>query len=284
MDTTEAILLGLVQGATEFLPVSSSAHLTAAEAILGVQQPGLLVEVALHLGTLLAILMVFWRPLLRTAADGLIGAGLYLRGGSAQSISERAPLFPTALAVVVGSVPVAVAGVVWGETIESLFHSLGASGGFLCVTGVALLTSRLAPSPRTERVGAGRGFLIGLAQAAALLSGISRSAVTIVAGYWLGVERRAAARFAFVLAVPALVGAALWELGRGLPPALADTPGGEDPLIRVGALATGTLVSAAVGTVCLLLLLRLIERGRLHWFGFYCVGAGVLMVAAHFLL
>ena len=283
MNIWQAILLGLVQGLTEFLPVSSSAHLVAAQALLGADRPGVMVEVALHFGTLLAILIVFRRALLEIARDGLVGAWLYASGAGAEAVAERAPHFAVALAVLVGSLPVAAAGVLLEGRVKDAFASPGTAGAFLCVTGLLLLATRKAPAPRTARVGPVRGLVIGLAQAAALLPGISRSGVTIAAGYFLGLERRVAARFSFVLAVPALIGAALWE-ARGTVSNMGASGGpGTDSLIHLGALAAGTLVSALVGMACLLLLLRVVERGRLHWFAAYCLPAGLLMMAAAWL-
>jgi undecaprenyl-diphosphatase len=284
MSTTEAVLLGLVQGLTEFLPISSSAHLAATRVLFGAESPGVPMAVALHFGTLLAVLIVFWRHLKKIASHAVNGARMYLAGDTVESIRERAPGLFTALAVLVGTVPVAAAGILLEQTIERVFHSLIASGAFLIVTGLALFASRLAPRPRTDRVGVGRGFLIGIAQAAALLPGISRSGATIVTGYFLGVERRASGRFSFVLAVPALAGAAIWELRRALPLLSGGPAGDTDILIEAGALAAGMLMSAFVGTVCLLLLLRGIDRGQLHWFAAYCLPVGALMAAVGCLL
>jgi undecaprenyl-diphosphatase len=276
MSTIQAVLLGLVQGLTEFLPVSSSAHLAAAQALLGVQAPAAGVAIALHCGTLLAILIVFWQDLWAVALDGLRGGLGILRGKSMGTIAQTAPLWPTAVAIVIGSVPAGLAGLLLGEKVELLFSNVVASGALLFVTGLLLLSSRWSPAPRTDRVDARRGFVIGMAQAAALLPGISRSGATIVTGCLLGVERRAAGRFSFLLAVPAMVGAALWELHRAS--AAPQAAAGQDELIRMGALAAGVLVSTLVGTVCLLFLLRVVERGRLHWFAAYCLPAGAAMV------
>ena len=279
MTTWQGILLGLVQGLTEFLPVSSSAHLVAAQRLLDVHPPGVLLEVALHAGTLAAILLVLWREIAALAADGVRGALLYVRGAGRAAVEEQAPLFATALAIVLGTIPAGLAGVLAGDAIAGLFDSLTAAGAFLCCTGAILLASRWVPSGTQRRVSIGRGLLVGLAQAAALLPGISRSGITIVAGRMTGLDRRAAGRFSFLLAVPALAGAAAWELVRTLPV----EPAAGDPLIRTGVLATGVLVSTLVGTVALIVLLRVIERGRLHWFAAYCLPAGVAMLLAGWL-
>ncbi len=279
MDTMHAILLGLLQGMTEFLPVSSSAHLVAAQALLRVDSPGAMVEVALHFGTLLSIMVVFGRPLCQIVRDGVLGGLVFLKSGSIRGAEERAPLFPTALAVAIGTIPVAVAGVAFEEAVERVFDSLWGAGACLCVTGLILLGSRAAPGARTDRVGPGRGLAVGLVQALALLPGISRSGITITAGCLLGVARGEAARFSFLLAVPALAGALVWKLRHGLQGALATASAGERTL-GAGVLASGTLVAALSGIVCLLLLLRVVERGRLHWFAAYCLPAGVLMMIA----
>jgi undecaprenyl-diphosphatase len=279
MTTIGAVLLGLVQGLTEFLPVSSSAHLAAMKALLHVKSPGVVVEVALHVGTLLAILLVFRRELWEVARDGLVGSWVYLKGLGWAAAMEAAPRLPTAAAIVVGSVPAGFAGLLFRHQVERAFGSIVACGAFLMATGLFLLSSRLAPAKKADRMGVGRGFVVGIAQAVALLPGISRSGATIVTGCWLGVDRAAAGRFSFLLAVPAMAGAAVLELLEELRSGLA-MPGGKDSLIQVGALAAGTLVAAVVGTLCLIFLLRVVERGRLHWFAAYCLPAGAVMLAA----
>jgi len=272
MDLLDAVLLGALQGLTEFLPVSSSAHLVAAQHMLGVRSPGVVLEVALHCGTLLAILVVFRQRLRALVRDGCAGGWLWLTGRGVAA-TERAPLFPTAAAIVVGTVPAALAGVLLGGAIEAAFESLAAAGAFLIATGVLLLGSRRARPGEVVRVGVMRGLLVGCAQATALLPGVSRSGATIVAARFLGVERAEAARFSFVLAVPALVGAGGLQVVRA-----ARAPGAEP--LAFGAVLVGALVSAAVGWLCLVWLLRVVQRGRLHLFALYCLPAGGLMLAA----
>ncbi|NLW51349.1 MAG: undecaprenyl-diphosphate phosphatase [Candidatus Brocadiaceae bacterium] len=272
----QGILLGLVQGLTEFLPVSSSAHLVAAKHLLNVQQPGVALEVALHAGTLGAILAVLWRDVLALVTDALRGGLLLLRGAGAEAIEERAPLFGTAAAVVVGTIPAAVIGVLAGDAIGGLFDNLAAAGAFLCCTGAILLASRTIRPGTRERVTIGRGLAVGAAQAMALLPGLSRSGITIVAGRAAGLDRRLAGRFSFLLAVPALTGAAVWEVLRSLG---TQSPAAGPP-VTAGALAAGVLVSGLTGGLALIVLLRMIERGRLHWFAAYCLPAGLAMLLA----
>ncbi|MDP6439907.1 MAG: undecaprenyl-diphosphate phosphatase [Candidatus Brocadiia bacterium] len=277
------MLLGLLQGATEFLPVSSSGHLVILKNLLGVESNGLLLEVCLHLGTLVAILLVFRSDLWKLIVDGVKGAWLLARGRRAE-LAEAAPGFSTALAIVVGSVPVAAAGLLIHRLeLEEGLKSPRLAGAMLVVTGLVLAAGRLAPrGGLREGPGAARGFLIGIAQAVAILPGISRSGSTIVAGCFLGLRREAAARFSFLLAVPAMVGAGVWKLA----PALAS---GGDAWAPTGgglsfAIVCGTIVAALSGWACLSLLLRIIRRGQLHWFAAYCVPAGLACFILSFIL
>jgi len=271
------ILLGILQGATEFLPVSSSGHLVAAQAVFDVGAPGVLLEVCLHFGTLLAILFVLRRDIVQLVKDAAVGAALLLRRTPASERSRRAPAFGTAVAILVGTIPAAVIGIALHDGIERVFEGSPAiAGALLVVTGIALVASRWARPGTTETVAPGRGLLIGLAQAAALLPGISRSGSTIVAGYFLGVQPRAAARFSFLLAVPALAGAMLLEMVRLL------SDGADGFSLEGGhlmALACGTAAAAAVGCICLVLLLKIVSRGALHWFAAWCIPLGAALVA-----
>ncbi|MGD2174731.1 MAG: undecaprenyl-diphosphate phosphatase, partial [Candidatus Brocadiaceae bacterium] len=242
--------------------------------------PGIALEVCLHFGTLLAIVLVFGARLVRLTADAFRGAAIWLRGGGTGPAAEAAPLSPTAVAVVVGTVPVVLAGLLIGSLVERAFESMALAGVLLIVTGLVLLASRAARRATTERAGPLTGLLVGLAQALALLPGISRSGITIVTGMFAGLEREAAARFSFVLAVPALAGAAVLKLLQTLADAEA---AGQTSRVPAGALAAGTIASAAVGTVCLLLLLRAVRRGRLHWFAAYCLPAGLAMAVCGWL-
>lgn len=273
MSTVQAILLGLLQGVTEFLPVSSSGHLVAAQHMLGIEQPGTFVEVALHLGTLAAIIVVLRSELRQLVRDGFAGLALCLRGADAAILAERAPLFPTAVAIVAGSVPAAVAGIAVKLAVEDVLDSLLSCGICLTVTGAVLLASRWAPEPTTDRVGPARGVAVGLAQAVALLPGISRSGSTIVAGRFLGIKGEAAARFSFLLAVPAMAGAGMFQAHDLLTGGAAGAGSGS-----LGPVAVGMLVSLVVGIASITLLMRIIRRGRLHWFAAYCMPLGVTIV------
>ena len=271
------VLLGLLQGVTEFLPVSSSGHLVVLERLLAVDvgSGGMLLEVCLHLGTLAAVLIVFWRDAWRLLADGLRGALLWVSGRRSE-IAQQAPHFPTALAILVGSVPAAIVGALLKLTLDERIKDVRLAGAMLIVTGLLLLSVRRAQATSSAVVGPRKGLLIGIAQAFALLPGISRSGTTIVAGCLLGLPREAAARFSFLLAIPAMLGAGVLEIVLALGVQQPDGVTHSPPFF---AIACGTVVAALTGWACLVLLFRVVRGGRLHWFAAYCLPAGVLFLA-----
>ena len=247
------LLLAVVQGATEFLPVSSSGHLVLGSRLLGLPPAEGTLEVVLHLGTLAAVLLFFRRPLLRLVADAL-----HNRGEGRRWL----------LALVIGSLPAGLAGVLLKEFFEARFSDLVGTGCWLLVTGLGL--AFLAGPPRRPRPGAPRPFpalLVGLAQALAILPGISRSGATIIAGMRAGLDRRRAGEFSFFLAIPAILGAGLLK-AKNL---------GASPIPPVH-LAAGALVSALVGLLCLWILMWLLEAGRLRLFAPWCLAAGATAI------
>lgn len=194
----EGILLGLLQGATEFLPVSSSGHLVMGQTLLGVEVPGAGIEVALHLATLLSILIVYRSRVWALICGVLRGDSKQLRYGGL---------------LVLASIPAAIAGVGFGDFFESLFDRPAVTAVALIVTGCVVWTARraLARGPDMT-IGVGSALVLGFAQAAAIVPGISRSGATVVAGLWHGVRPSEAAAFSFLMSVPAVGGAAILKL------------------------------------------------------------------------
>lgn len=255
LNSLQAALLGLVQGITEFLPVSSSGHLVLSQKLLGLHEPEMLFDVAVHVGTLFAVLMVF-RADLYAMLRGLWASDTQARQG-------RRML----MLVIAGSIPTALMGLIFKDTFEALFASITAVGLALLVTGFILMATHYAPQATRglEQTGWGRAVLIGIAQGMAITPGISRSGTTIAAGLLLGLERELAARFSFVLSIPAILGALalqIKDLG-----ATSQTP--------MAPLIVGAVVAAITGYAALKLLIKLVKGGRLHWFAFYCWALGL---------
>lgn len=253
--TGALLVLALVQGLTEFLPVSSSGHLVLVQHALGLEHASLTVDVALHVGTLCAVLVVYRRDVAAVARD-------LLRGRAAE-----------ALWIALGTLPAVVVGLTAKDAIERAFEAPRVAALGLFVTALLLAGGEAArraraheaPRPLGWRVALG----VGLAQALAICPGISRSGSTIAAGLALGLAPAAAARFSFLLAIPAIAGAAVLQLPdartEALPPA--------------GTLALAVGVAGLVGWFALRLLLAFLGRGAFAWFALYCalLGTGVLL-------
>lgn len=258
MTPWEAALLGLVQGLTEFLPVSSSAHLVLAEELLGVVVSGIVFEVVVHLATLCAVLWVY-RSRVTELASGV------LRG-------ERAAWSYVGL-LVLASIPAGLAGTLGHEFFEGMFDRPVWAAAFLVVTGFLVWSIRwTAPRAARERPDPRDAVWIGIAQALAILPGISRSGATLATGVWKGVDAVRMAEFSFLLSVPAILGAGLLQLGdiRATEPATAIP------------IAVGFVAALLTGVVAIRLFVRMLERRAFHWFAAYCwvVGAGYLLAAA----
>ena len=252
--------LGAVQGLTEFLPVSSSGHLVLFEHLLGVHRPGLALETGLHLGTLAAVLWEF-RSDLRAAVGGLVDA-LRRRPGPQPGAGLLGWL-------VAASLPAAAVGLLAGGLAERLFGSLPATAGAWCLSGLMLMAAgRIPPGRRTlERLRLGDALWIGAAQALALAPGVSRSGATIAAGIARGLAPAEATRFAFLLSLPAVGGAALLHGGRLLAAA------GEG-----GAIWVGAGVAGATGLFAIRACAARVRAGGLGSFGCYCLALGVLVL------
>jgi undecaprenyl-diphosphatase len=255
MTFLEAAILGLIQGATEFLPISSSGHLVMGQALLGLQLPGVGFEVALHLATLVSVLLVYRRRV----GSLMVGA---------------ARMDPAAWRylglLVVASAPVALVGLGVRTFVEGLFELPWVAGGALVVTGTLLWSAKGALARKPERQpGFREALLMGFAQVVALVPGISRSGITVVTGLWLGVEAEEAAAFSFLMALPAIAGASLL-----LAPAFARGDGGLD----VAPLILGSAVAAAVGILAIWAFVGMLKRRSFHRFGPYCSIVGGLFL------
>lgn len=256
MSTLEAILLGIVQGATEFLPVSSSGHLVVAQRLLGLDLPGVAFEVAVHLGTLVSIFWVY-RARISSLAEGAVRR--------TRSAWREIGL------LIVATIPAALIGVGAGDVIERVFDTPAWAGVGFLITGAVLWSTR-TPMKRglsvaiTPRI----ALLIGVAQAAALMPGISRSGSTVAAALWLGVAPVEAAACSFLMAMVAIAGAAVLAA----PDLAGGVTGVSSTALLLGALSAGVTGIAAIHTF-----VALLRRQDFHRFALYLwpLGIGFLL-------
>lgn len=268
LDPFTAVILGLVQALTEFLPVSSSGHLVLAQAVLGVEAGGgVAFEVAVHFGTLLSVAVVFHRDIgrLLAAVGRALAAPTRLRDRWRDD-----PELRLAAAIVAGCVPAGVIGLAFKDQLEAAFDQPALVCGALIFTGIVLLATKRAPEAHGT-MSINRAVVIGVAQAVAILPGVSRSGSTIAAALFLGVDRAFAARFSFLLSLPVILGATLLKVRD-----LAEAP---PPPDAIAGLAIGAGTSFIAGIGALLLLLRLVQRGWFAHFGWYCLAVGVVGLA-----
>jgi undecaprenyl-diphosphatase len=248
MDWVQALILGIVQGFTEFLPISSSGHLVLAQAILGIEQPGNEFEILVHLGTLASVLLVFFNDI-KSLLFSLT--------------SKKSQLF--IFFVLVGTLPAICIGLGFKDFLESLFDNMDAVGGALIFTGLILYCSSFIKIRNREH-SIVTSILIGCAQTVAIIPGVSRSGMTICTALFLGLSPKEAARFSFLLAIPVISGA-------GILTAL-DVSGGFQLSLSVSIVAF--LSSFGVGVVALKWLLGWLEQGKFHYFGVYCLSVGFI--------
>lgn len=254
----KVLVLAVVQGLTEFLPVSSSGHLVLARHYFGLGEVGIAFDVLLHLGTMVAIVCVYWKDLLGLVAT----AARMLRGRAARE--ERVLL----LGLVVGILPVAVVGLLAKDQVEAAFTSPRLAAAMLLVTALLLFVShRFRHASGTVTLP--RALAVGLFQILAILPGVSRSGSTIAGGMIAGVHPREAARFSFLMAVPLFLAAAVLEI-----PDLGASTG----VIPAGAMLMGFVVSFLSGYVAIRWLLATLAKGKFVYFGVYCAVIGILVL------
>ncbi|MBC9224998.1 undecaprenyl-diphosphate phosphatase [Aeromicrobium sp. 636] len=263
MDLLRSVILGIVQGLTEFLPISSSAHLAIVPQLLGWEDPGAAYTAVVQIGTELAVILYFWRDI------WTIGSG-WVRGVF-NAEARQAPEWRMGWFIIVGSLPIVVLGLALEDAIDREFRNLWFIASMLIGMGLVLgLAERLGR--KTKPIADLRSrdaILLGLAQACALVPGVSRSGATISMGLFLGYERQAATRYAFLLAIPAVVGAGVYKL--------KDIPGGENAYGTVPTIV-GTAVAFVVGLAVIHWLLQYVSNHSYKPFVIYRVALGALVL------
>ncbi|RKU31494.1 hypothetical protein C6495_12475 [Candidatus Poribacteria bacterium] len=270
MSFFEALLLGILQGLTEFLPVSSSGHLVLAQAFLGLKEPLVFFDVMLHVGTLAAVLVVY-----RGAIGNLISGGV-----SAIARRNVSPELKFIWLILLGSIPTGVIAVLFKDTLEAAFDKVWLVSVMLIVTGGILQLPRLRREGAFPKRASGNNGgtsdaadtgmrwwhapLIGIAQGCAITPGISRSGTTISVALLCGISAKTAAEYSFLLSIPAILGAVVLKMRDVV-----------DTAIPIHIIAGGMLASFVVGYVALRLLLVMLNRGKFSVFSYYCVALGL---------
>lgn len=251
----QAVILGIIQGITEWLPVSSSGHLALAQFFLGIEA-SVFYDILLHIGTLLVVCIVFREDILKILK-------------AAAKLDFKSEDGKLGLYIILASIPTALIGFTFHDLFSSFFSNLNMIAFALIFTSGILLASKFA-KPKRE-INWWNSLLIGISQGIAIIPGISRSGATISTGMLAGIDRLKAARFSFLLSIPAVIGAALFEAKAGI---------GE---INLGTGLVGFVVAMIVGYLSIKLLLKIIEQKKFHYFAYYCFILGGVLLAAQLL-
>ena len=261
MTHIEAAILGIVQGLTEFLPVSSSAHLVMAQQFLEISEANVMYDLILHLGTMCALLLVFGKDIVRL----ILSLGPPRFYGTNLEQQKRDAKFVGLL--ILAAIPTGIIGFFFDPIIDRLFTSLLISGIGLVITGFLLISTKFK-TKTNPNISIGQAILIGTAQGIAVIPGVSRSGSTISAGILSGVDQSQAARFSLILSIPVVFGASLFHFLRHIP---------QNVTIGFEA-ATGFLLSLFIGYLSLVVLLRIISKGKFYMFSFYCWPVGIFLI------
>ena len=258
MDWIEALILGLVQGLTEYLPVSSSGHLAIGSYIFGIEgEENLAFTVAVHVATVLSTLVILWKEI------DWIFRGLFKCEMNAET--------KYVLNIVVSMIPVGIVGVFFKDYVEEVFGSgLVIVGCMLLLTAALLTFSYIAKPRKKENISLRDAFIIGLAQACAVMPGLSRSGSTIATGLLLGNKKESLAQFSFLMVIPPILGEALLDVVKGLK--------GEEAFggIDMMPLEIGFIAAFVSGCIACKWMINIVKKGKLIYFGIYCAIAGVL--------
>lgn len=241
MTIFQSFILGLIQGLTEFLPVSSSGHLVLFQHLLNLSAPPVVFDILVHLATSLAIIIVLFKSLI-----SITGKQLKI--------------------ILVASLPAAILGLLLNSQIEQLFNSLKLVGFALLISAAFLFSTKLIKKSKNSNLSFNNSILIGFSQALAIIPGVSRSGSTIVTGFHTGLSPSTAFNFSFILSLPAIFGAQLLQLDK-----LASLPSYQLPSLLVG------FITAFIsGFFALKLLRRFVINGKLYYFGYYCLALSIL--------
>ncbi len=274
MDWLQALIMGIFQGLTEYLPVSSSGHLALAAELLSVEDPDKIMTftIAVHVATVLSTLVILWKEVT------WIFKGLFKTGNSIvpssygiRSLNEEQNY---ALLIIVSMIPVGIVGLCFKDQVEAYFSSLMVVGVCLCITALLLSFSYIAKPRTKEHISYVDAFIIGIAQACAVLPGLSRSGSTIGTGLILGNKKENLAQFSFLMVIPPILGQALLDvkdmIEEGVEAAMAG--------ISVSALVVGFVAAFITGCLACKWMINIVKKGKLIYFAIYCAIVGVATI------
>ncbi|SHI88622.1 undecaprenyl-diphosphate phosphatase [Parasporobacterium paucivorans] len=290
MNLLEAVFLGFVQGVAEFLPISSSGHLAIFENVFGLSEVGMAFDILLHLGTLLAVFVVYWKDISRLIFDGIgiitdifMNAYIFSMSKFRHGEPDYRKIIRTkhrkfALLIIISTIPTGILGIVFSSVVEKAAAGLLIPGICLLITGVLLLISDTIEGGVKKVAGTKyrNAFLIGIVQGIAILPGLSRSGSTITAGLLSGFDRTYAVKYSFILSIPAILGASVLELGN-----LGSENLSSGDIINY---LIGMLVAAIIGFISIKTMLVLIRKKKFKFFAFYCFFAGTVAIIANFMM
>lgn len=291
MELINAIIMGLVQGIAEFLPVSSSGHLAIMKQILHMNtDTGLLFDVLLHLGTLAAIFVAFWKDIKELIVEGfsILGDSIvnlvrfFRNMGAAKKVSYKkvisTPYRRFVMLILVSTIPTGIIGVVFQDAIEVAGMSLLVPGLCLILTSLLLLIADRTTTGKKQEEDATYtdAGLIGIAQGIATLPGLSRSGTTITACLLRGFDRSFAVKYSFIMSIPAVLGAAVLEL--------KDFSTDQVEASLLSGYLVGTLIAGVVGYICIKTMLKVVKGKKFKYFAYYCFVAGLIAVIGHFVI
>ena len=250
MELIEIVFLGIIQGLTEFLPVSSSGHLVLGQYLLGIKSPGNTLEILFHLGTLGSVIFVFFNEIKNILLT-----------------IDKKPTQKLLVFISIATLPAIVVGFLFRHEVNRLFENINSVGYAFCITGLILVFSSLSKNKKVE-FSFSSSIIIGLSQALAIIPGISRSGFTITASLFMGISPEKSAKFSFLLSIPIIFGAGL--LG------IIDIKNGDT--FTLPTIFVAILSSFLVGVVALKILLMLLEEGKFYFFGIYCICIGIISI------
>lgn len=288
MNILKAILMGVVQGLTEFLPVSSSGHLGLVKGLFGIDNGSILFDILLHLATLVAICLVFYKDVIKIVIEflgmcrdvflNIAAFGKSLSGGRSPEYVRviRSPYRKFVLMLIISTVPTGIIGIFMKDIVEYTSSNLLVTGICLICTGLILALSDFLPEgdKKLKESGYIDAFAIGTAQGVATLPGLSRSGTTIVAALLCGFDRKFAAKYSFIMSIPAVLGALILEL--------FDIGSESITASDVGCYFVGMLFAAAIGFFALRLIMNLVVSRYFKYFAFYCGAIGIISVIVFF--